>query len=177
MTHYERECLEPSHTLNRRQAQLLRHIRVLNLASFLQGHTPDKLGQIRRRSDRTTTAESLEDHVIDATGFLIHADLELHDIATSGGADETGTNVLVALLHGSDIPGVVVVVEDLLVVASPLDRGRCLTLDRLDGLQAGEGSESTGRRNADAGGDCDETLEHCDYDGGEDVSLGIEMNL
>jgi hypothetical protein len=54
------------------------------------------------------------------------------------------------------------VVQDLLVVTSPLSRGRGLTLDRLDGLQACEGSKGTGRRNADAGGDGDETLEHVD---------------
>jgi hypothetical protein len=163
------------HTLNRRQAKLLRHIGILNLTRLLQGHTADELSQIRRRSNSTTTPESLKDNVIDATRFLVHTNLELHDIATSGGSNETGTNVLVTLLHGSDIAGVVVVIQDLLVVASPLGRGGGLTLDsRLDGLQACEGSEGTGRRNADAGGDGDETLEHCDGDGFE-VVVGMCM--
>lgn len=54
-------------------------------------------------------------------------------------------------------------VKDLLVVSSPLDGGRGKALGglRLDGLHAGEGSEGTRRDSADAGGDGDETLEHC----------------
>lgn len=148
------------HTLNRGQAQLLSNIRILNTTRLIQGHTADQLSQIRRRSNRTTTAKGLEDHVIDTTRLLVHTDLELHDIATSGSADETSTNVLVALVHGTDVPGVAVMVEDLLVVASPLGWGAGLDGLGVDGLQASEGSEGTGRHNADAGGDGDETLEH-----------------
>jgi len=162
-------CEHRAVQLNRRQAQLLSNLRILNLTRLIQGHTADQFSQIRRRSNRATTAKSLEDHVIDAARLLVHTDLELHDIATSGSADKTGTNVLVALAHGSDVPGVAVVVEDLFVVASPLGWGGGLDGLGVDGLQASEGSEGTRRHNADAGGDGDETLEHGDgcYDGFE----------
>ena len=147
-------------TLDRREAKLLCHVGVLNLASLVKGHAADELGQITGRSDSATTAESLEDNIIDTTRLLVHADLEFHDIATGGGADQTGTDVLVALLEGTDIPRVVVVVQDLLVISSPLSRGWGTALNRLDGLQARDGCESARRHSADAGSDGDKTLEH-----------------
>jgi hypothetical protein len=151
--------------LDGRKAQLLRHIGVLNLASLIKGHTANQLSQITGRGDSTTTAESLEDDIIDTAGVLVHTDLQLHDIATGGRADETGTHVLVARLHGADIARVVVVVKDLLVVSSALHSwGGSSTVDGLGGLEAGERSEGAASCDrADARGDSDEALEHCDW--------------
>lgn len=150
------------HTLDRGQAELLGHIGVLNLAGFIEGHAADQLGQVAGGGDGGATAEGLEDDIIDLAGVLVHADLKLHDIATGGGADEAGTDVLVALLEGADVAGVVVVVQNLLVVSSALSRSRGWdTAGGLDGLQAGEGSEGARRHSADAGSDGDKTLEHC----------------
>ena len=150
-------------TLDRGQAQLLGNIGVLDLAGLLQGHTADQLGEIGGRSDGAATAEGLEDNVIDLTAVLVDTDLELHDIATGGGTDKTGTNVLVTLLERTDVARVVVVIQDLLVVSTTLGRSSRLSdgLDRLGRLKAGEGRESTGGDNrADARSDGDDTLEH-----------------
>lgn len=156
---------EREHTLHRRQTQLLRHVGVLDFPSLIKRHATDQLGQVAARRDSAATAKCLEHDVVDLACILVHTDLQLHDIATGRGADEAGANVLVALLEGADVPRVVVVIQDLLVVSPPLSRGRswCLgeTLGRLDGLDGGEGSERTGRRSADAGSDGNETLEHC----------------
>lgn len=146
------------HTLDRGQTQLLRHIGVLNLSSLVEGHTAHEFSQVTGRSDGTTTAEGLEDDVVDTAGVLVHADLQLHDIATGGRADETGTDILVALLHGADIAGVVVVVQDLLVVSSALlGWGGSSTADGgLSGLQAGEGRKGAASGDgADAGSNGD----------------------
>lgn len=149
------------HTLDRRQAELLGNIGVLNLAGFLEGHAADQLGQVAGRGDGTTAAESLEDDVVDLAGVLVHADLKLHDIATGGGADKTGSNVLVGLLEGANIAGVVVVVQDLFVVSSALSGSRGQnTAGGLDGLQAGEGGKGARRHSANAGSDGDKTLKH-----------------
>lgn len=137
-------------TLHGRQTELLCHIGVLNLASLVEGHAAHKLGQIAGGGDGTATAEGLEDDIVDAAGVLVHADLQLHDIAAGGGADKSGTDILVALLHGANIAGVVVVVQDLLVVSAAL--GSDATKSRLGGLEGSKRGESAacGDR-ADAG--------------------------
>ena len=152
-------------TLHGRQTQLLCHIGVLNRASLVEGHTANELGQITRRSDSATTAESLEDNVVDTAGVLVHANLQLHDIATGGGTDETSADVLVTLLHGTDISGVIVVIQDLLVVSSALLSwgGSSTTDGGLSGLQAGEGRKGTACCDrADTGSNGDKALEHCE---------------
>lgn len=98
------------HTLHRRKTKLLRNLGVANLTRLIKGHPTDQLGQITRASNGTPATESLELDVADFVGVLVDLDLKLHDIATGGGADETGANVTVTLLHGADIAGVVVVV-------------------------------------------------------------------
>ena len=151
-----------SHTLNGRKAQLLGHIGVLDLAGLVEGHTADELSQVAGGGDSRATAEGLEDNVVDDTRVLVDADLQLHDIATSGSTNQTGTDVLVTLLHGTDIARVVVVVQDLLMVTTALDRGKGggTTLGRLNGLQGREGCKSTRRNSTNTGSDGDKTLEH-----------------
>lgn len=97
-------------TLHRRKAKLLGNLSVANFTRLIEGHPTDQLGQITRASNGTPATESLELDIADLVGVLVNLDLELHDIATSGGADETGANVTITLLHGADIAGVVVVV-------------------------------------------------------------------
>lgn len=98
------------HTLDRRKAKLLSNLSVADLTRLFEGHPTDQLGQITRASDGTPTTESLELDVADLVAVLVDLNLELHDIATGGGTDETGTNVNVTLLHGADVAGVVVVI-------------------------------------------------------------------
>jgi hypothetical protein len=98
-------------TLDRRQTQLLCNLSVLNATSLLEGHALDELGQVTAAGDGGTAAESLELDLADGVVVGVDADLKLHDIAASGGADETGTDVGVVLLHATDVSGLAVVVE------------------------------------------------------------------
>ena len=99
------------HTLDRRQAKLLSNLGVLDATGLLEGHTLDELGQIAAAGNGTAAAESLELDLADGVVVGVDADLKLHDIAASRGADKTGTDVGVALLHATDISGLAVVVE------------------------------------------------------------------
>ena len=98
------------HTLDRRQAKLLGNLSVLDTAGLLERHATDELGQVAAASNGGATAKGLELDVADLVGVFVNLDLELHDIATGGGADEASANVTVTLLHGADIAGVVVVI-------------------------------------------------------------------
>jgi len=98
-------------TLDRRQTQLLCNLGVLNATGLLKGHALDELGQVTAAGDGGTAAESLELDLADGVVVGVNADLKLHDIAASGGADETGTDVGVVLLHATDVSGLAVVVE------------------------------------------------------------------
>jgi hypothetical protein len=98
-------------TLDGRQTQLLCNLSVLNATGLLEGHALDELGQVTAAGDGGTAAESLELDLADGVVVGVDADLKLHDIAASGGADETGTDVGVVLLHATDVSGLAVVVE------------------------------------------------------------------
>ena len=98
-------------TLDGRQTELLCNLGVLNATGLLESHALDKLGQVTAAGDGGTAAESLELDLADSVVVGVNADLKLHDIAASGGADETGTDVGVVLLHATDISGLAVVVE------------------------------------------------------------------
>jgi hypothetical protein len=98
-------------TLDGRQTQLLCNLGVLNATGLLEGHALDELGQVTAAGDGGTAAESLELDLADGVVVGVDADLKLHDIAASGGADETGTDVGVVLLHATDVSGLAVVVE------------------------------------------------------------------
>lgn len=98
-------------TLDRGQTELLCNLGVLDAASLLKGHALDELGQVTAAGDGGTTAESLELDLADGVVVGVDTDLKLHDIAASGSADETGTDVGVVLLHAANVSGLVVVVE------------------------------------------------------------------
>jgi hypothetical protein len=98
-------------TLDRRQTQLLCNLGVLNTTGLLEGHALDELGQVTAAGDGGTATESLELDLADGVVVGVNADLKLHDIAASRGADETGTDVGVVLLHATDVSGLAVVVE------------------------------------------------------------------
>jgi len=97
--------------LNRRQTQLLCNLGVLNATGLLKSHALDELGQVTAAGDGGTATKSLELDLTDGVVVGVDTDLKLHNIATSGGADETGTDVGVVLLHATDISGLAVVVE------------------------------------------------------------------
>lgn len=123
--------------------QLLCNDGVLDLASLSQRLASNKLSHVGRGGNGTATAKGLELDVLDDS-VVVHSNLQLHDIATGGGSNQTSSDVLVILVHGSHVSGVVVVVQHLLMVASSRDgkRGH----GRHDGGGGGSGSsEQTGR--------------------------------
>lgn len=108
----------PRRTLDGWQAKLLGNLGVLDAAGLLEGHAADELGEVAAAGNGGATAEGLELDVGDGVVVGVDLDLQLHHVAASRGADETGADVVVALLHAADIARVVVVVKDLLVVSS-----------------------------------------------------------
>lgn len=103
-------------TLDRRQTQLLRNLRVPNSTRLLQRHASHQLGQITRTRNRTSASKSLELDIGDGVIIRVDFDLQLHDISAGRGAHESCADICVILLHGTDIARVVVVVEDFLMV-------------------------------------------------------------
>ncbi|KAI6750214.1 hypothetical protein HG531_007479 [Fusarium graminearum] len=141
--------------------ELLGNLGVLDLAGIIEAHATDKLGKITAGSNGGTTSECLELDLGDLLGFRVDANLKLHDIATGGSTDKTGTDISILLVHGANISGSRVVVEDLLVVRA---RG-------VDGNGGGDlsGSRENGRaskRSSDgssSGDGTDSSSEHCEY--------------
>lgn len=98
-------------TLDRRQAKLLCDLCVLDPRGILEGHTANQLGQVTRTGDRATATEGLELDIANGVVVGVDTDLQLHDVAACGRANETGANVSVGLGHGADIARAAVVVE------------------------------------------------------------------
>lgn len=105
------------------QRELLSNSGVLDLSGFIKAHTLNKSSHIGGGGNSAATAEGLELNVLDLS-VVVDLDLELHDITASRGTDETSTNVLQLLVHGTDISGVVIVVNNLGVVESRLGERR-----------------------------------------------------
>lgn len=98
------------HTLYRRKAKLLGNFSVTNPTRLVEGHPTNQLGEIARASNGATTPEGLELDVVDLVRVRVDLDLELHHITASGSTNETGANVFVTLLQGTDVTRVVVVI-------------------------------------------------------------------
>lgn len=98
-------------TLDRRQAELLRDLCVLDPCGILKCHTTYQLGQVTRAGDRAATTESLELDVADSVVVGVDTDLQLHDVAACGSANETGTDISVGLRHRANIARFAIVVE------------------------------------------------------------------
>lgn len=122
------------HTLDRRQAELLGNLSVLDLAGIVEAHAADKLGQVAAGGDGRAAAKSLELDLGDLLCLRVDSDLQLHDIATSRSTNKAGADVSVTLVHGADISRPRIVIQHLLVV-------RSLGLDGCDGSEL-SGSES-----------------------------------
>lgn len=75
--------------LDGRQAQFLRDLRVADLAGLLERHAANEFGEVRTGRDGGAAAEGLEFHVLDGVGAGVDFDLQFHDVAAGGGADET----------------------------------------------------------------------------------------
>ena len=75
------------------QLQVLSDILVLDFNGFLDGHALQKLSGVGAACDGRTTSKSLKDCLLDSAIFLVHFDLEFHDVTAGGGADEAGSNI------------------------------------------------------------------------------------
>src|SRR4029077_8426535 len=73
-------------------------------------------GEGRARCDRRAAAEGLELRILDQP-VGADLDLQLHDVAAGGRADQTGPYRGIVLVHRPDVAGMVVVVEQLVAVA------------------------------------------------------------
>jgi hypothetical protein len=98
-------------TLNRRQAELLCNLGVLDPRRILQRHTTNQLGQVTRASNCASAAEGLKLHVADGVVVGVDSDLKLHDVAACRCADKSSADVVIGLGHGTNISWAIVVVE------------------------------------------------------------------
>lgn len=81
-----------------------------NKLKFTRAHT------YRGRSNGRSTTEGLESSIDNLSGVLVDLNLEFHNIAASRCADQPCTDVRVIFVKGSNIPGIVVVIDNPLVV-------------------------------------------------------------
>lgn len=132
-------------TLNRRQAQLLGNVRVLDAPRLVQRHPLDKLRQVARARNRGPAPERLEAHVRDGLRLGVHADLELHHVTARRRADEAGAHVAVGLVEGARVARPLVVVDDLVVVEADGRGGGGDAGGRAGDGGAGGGGEGAGR--------------------------------
>ena len=95
---------------------MLGNVLILNFNRVFDEHTFQDLSGVRATGDSASAAKGFEYSFVNFTSLFIHLNLKLHDITTSRGSNEAGTNVLILLVEGTDISGVLVVVNDTLVV-------------------------------------------------------------
>lgn len=98
--------------LDRRQRQLLRNIRILQLARLINSLALDPFGGQAARCNRRATAKGLE-FGIDNLPIGVHLDLQLHHITASRSAHQASAHSHVLLVQGADIARILVVVDDL----------------------------------------------------------------
>lgn len=104
------------------QAEFLGDLGVLDLGGLVEREALDTLGHVRRGSNGRSTTKSLEADILD-DAVLVDLDRELHHITAGRSADETDTDVLLGLEERADVAWVLVVINDLFVVASSLNSG------------------------------------------------------
>ena len=79
--------------LHWRQLQVLSDVLVLDFNGFLDGHALQKLSGVGAACDSRPASKSLKDCLLNSAIFLVHFDLEFHDVTAGGGADEAGSDV------------------------------------------------------------------------------------
>ena len=80
------------------ELQVLGDVLVLNLDGILDVHTLQELSRVRAASNSGTASKRLEHGFLDLA-IIVDFDLELHDIATSGSANKSSTDVLILLVE------------------------------------------------------------------------------
>jgi len=94
-----------------RQGELFDDVGVGDGEGFSDGLALNPLGGEGAGGDGRAAAEGLEFGVFDDLGLGVDADLEAHDIAALGCADEAGANFRRALIERADVAGMFVVID------------------------------------------------------------------
>src|ERR1035437_2353461 len=115
--------------LDRRQGEFLDDVGVGDGEGFGDGLALDPLGGEGAGGDGRAAAEGLELSVLDDLGFGVDADLETHDVAALGCADEAGAYALGGLVEGADVAGVLVVVYYFFAVCHDVSPRSSLLVD------------------------------------------------
>jgi len=101
---------------DRREREFFDDVGVGDRQGLGDGLALDPLGGERAGGDGRAAAEGLELGVLDDLGFGVDADLEAHDVAAFGRADQAGADFGRALVEGTDVAGMFVVVYYLVAV-------------------------------------------------------------
>src|SRR5262249_3499325 len=83
---------------------------------FLDGLALEPFGRQATRRDGAAAAEGLEPRVLDQPRLRVDEDLQFHNVAALGGADDAGPDVGVGAVEAPDVAGIVVVIEHLVAV-------------------------------------------------------------
>ena len=109
--------------LHGRQFQVRSNVSVLDVHRIFDIHAFDKLSRVAGGCDGRTATESLEDRFLDGAIILVNLNLEFHDISTRRCSYETRSNICSFFIHGTHISGVLIVVQNSLVVSEHPDGG------------------------------------------------------
>lgn len=114
-------CQHGAVEFDRGQTQVRGYIGVLYLSGLLQTHALEDLSGVGARGDGRPTSEGLEHGLLNCSIFLIHLNLEFHDVSAGGRAHQSRADRGVLFVEGADVAGVVVVVQHVLVVGELSD--------------------------------------------------------
>ena len=99
------------------------NVGVLDVHCIFDIHAFDQLSRITGGGDGRTATESLENRFFDGAIILVDLNLEFHDIPTRGCSYETCSNICSFFIHRTHISGVLVVVQNSLVISEHSDGG------------------------------------------------------
>ena len=112
----------------RHAAYLKPHHKSASYQSIYPPHSPSQdisfkrrthqFRQIRTTRNRAPAAKRLELHILDGVGVRVDFDLQFHDVAAGGRADEARADGSVGFGHGAHVARGGIVVEDFFVVGA-----------------------------------------------------------
>ncbi len=97
--------------LYRRKSELFDDVGIGDGEGFSYRFALDPLGGERAGGDGRAAAEGLELGVFDDLGLGVDANLETHDVAALGCADEAGAYFGRALIERADVAGILIVID------------------------------------------------------------------
>jgi hypothetical protein len=101
---------------------VLRDVLVLNFNSVLDQHSLQYFSRVAATCDGRSTAESLENGLVNFARLFINLDLQLHDVAARWRTYQSSTYVRVLFVQRSYVSWVFIVVQDIFVVSKQPNR-------------------------------------------------------